>query len=88
MSGSDPVAVDSSAVWPEDAMDVEEGVVATWFTREGAHVAEGQTLCEIQIEKVSVDVPAPVSGTVGSLLVDENEAFERGDVLARIRREG
>lgn len=88
MSESDAVAVSSSTVWPEDAMDVEEGVVATWFTREGAHVDEGETLCEIQIEKVSVDVPAPVSGTVESILVDENDEFERGDVLVRIRRDG
>lgn len=88
MSESEAVAVSSSAVWPEDAMDVEEGVVATWFTREGAHVDEGRTLCEIQIEKVSVDVPAPVSGTVGSLLVGENEEFERGDVLVRIQPDG
>lgn len=78
------VDVDSAAVWPEDAMDVEEAVVANWFVREGARVSEGETLCEIQIEKVSVDVPAPASGTLTDVLVAENDEFRRGDVLARI----
>lgn len=81
------VAVDSDAVWPEDADDVEEGIVATWFAREGARTEEGATLCEIQIEKVSVDVPAPVDGTLAEIVVGESEEFERGDVLARIERE-
>jgi len=78
------VDVDSAAVWPADAMDVEEAVVANWFVREGDRVSEGETLCEIQIEKVSVDVPAPADGTLAAVLVPENGEFARGDVLARI----
>ncbi|WP_101294409.1 lipoyl domain-containing protein [Halegenticoccus soli] len=79
------VAVDSAAVWPDDAADVDEGVVANWFVREGARVADGQTVCEIQIEKVSVDVPAPAPGELVERLVPENGTFRRGDPLARVR---
>lgn len=78
------VEIDSEDVWPEDAEDVEEGIVANWFVREGGRVQDGEALCEIQIEKVSVDVPAPVSGTLSEILVGENEEFSRGDALARI----
>ncbi|WP_255151362.1 lipoyl domain-containing protein [Halorarius halobius] len=85
MSDADLVPVDSAAVWPEDAMDVEEAVVANWFVREGAVVEDGETLCEIQIEKVSVDVPAPASGEVVTVHLGENEEFRRGDALASIR---
>ncbi|MFB6129714.1 MAG: lipoyl domain-containing protein [Salinigranum sp.] len=83
MSG-DTVAVDSEAVWPDDADDVEEAVVANWFASEGSHVDEGSTICEIQIEKVSVDVPAPTSGELIEVLVEENGEFARGDPLGRI----
>ncbi|WP_338726990.1 lipoyl domain-containing protein [Haladaptatus sp. DJG-WS-42] len=83
MSGT-AVLVDSAAIWPADAMDVDEGVVSNWFVREGATVEAGDTICEIQIEKVSVDVPAPQSGTLVKRLVGENEEFRRGDSLARI----
>jgi pyruvate/2-oxoglutarate dehydrogenase complex dihydrolipoamide acyltransferase (E2) component len=79
------VAVDAAAVWPADAMDVEEAVVANWFTREGGTVTEGETVCEIQVEKVSVDVPAPATGTLERVLVAEGDTFARGDALAEVR---
>jgi pyruvate/2-oxoglutarate dehydrogenase complex dihydrolipoamide acyltransferase (E2) component len=83
---SDVVAlVDSSAVWPEDADDVDEAVVTNWFAREGKRVEEGETICEIQIEKASVDVPAPVDGELVEIAVGEEDEFERGDTLARIQ---
>jgi len=78
------VDVDSESVWPADADDVDEAVVANWFVREGGAVDAGDTLCEIQIEKVSVDVTAPESGTLAERVVSENGEFRRGDVLARI----
>ncbi|WIV68135.1 lipoyl domain-containing protein [Natrialbaceae archaeon AArc-T1-2] len=81
---SDSIEIDATDVWPEDADDVDEGMVATWFAREGGGVDEGETICEIQVEKVSVDVPAPVSGTLEEILVGENEEFDRGDALGRI----
>ena len=78
------VDVDSESVWPADADDVDEAVVANWFVREGGRVDAGDTLAEIQIEKVSVDVTAPESGTLAERVVPENGEFRRGDVLARI----
>jgi pyruvate/2-oxoglutarate dehydrogenase complex dihydrolipoamide acyltransferase (E2) component len=80
----DLVPVESAAVWPDDAQDVEEAIVANWFVSEGSGVEKGDTIAEIQIEKVSVDVPAPAMGELVERLVSENEEFERGDVLARI----
>ncbi|NHN60083.1 MULTISPECIES: lipoyl domain-containing protein [Halorussus] len=80
----DRVAVDTEDVWPEDA-DAEEGVVVNWFAGEGSHVDEGDDLCEFQVEKVSVDVPAPVAGTLDEIALDEDDEFERGATLAWIR---
>ncbi|NHN48810.1 biotin attachment protein [Halostella sp. JP-L12] len=77
--------VDSEECWPEDADDVDEGVVTNWFAREGKRVEAGETLCEIQVEKVSVDVPSPVDGELAEIAVGEQEEFERGDTLARVR---
>jgi pyruvate/2-oxoglutarate dehydrogenase complex dihydrolipoamide acyltransferase (E2) component len=82
---SDEVAVDADAVWPADAADVEEGVLGNWFVSEGGSVERGEALCEIQVEKVSVDVPAPAAGALTERLVAEGETFRRGDPLGRIR---
>jgi len=78
------VDVDATSVWPEDQQDVAEAIVANWFVREGATVEEGETVCEMQVEKVSVDVPAPRSGELTEILVGEGAEFTRGEPLARI----
>jgi pyruvate/2-oxoglutarate dehydrogenase complex dihydrolipoamide acyltransferase (E2) component len=79
MSG-DRVAVDTAAVWPARA-DAEEGVVVNWFVQEGRTVEEGETLCEIQVEKMSIDVPAPTSGELVEIVRSEDATFAKGDTL-------
>ena len=69
------------SVWPDDA-DSEEAVVVNWFTRVGATVEEGASLCEVQVEKVSVDVHAPADGTLVEIVCDEDDEFKQGDTLA------
>lgn len=83
MSG-DRVAIETEDLWPEDA-DEEEGFVANWFVREGATVEAGDVLCEIQVEKVSVDVLAPVDGELVEVVLGEDAEFRRGETLAYIR---
>ena len=80
---SERVAVTAAAVWPEDT-DEEEGIVANWFYGDGATVDEGETLCEIQVEKVDVDVPAPATGTVVDVQRRENDPIGPDDPLAYI----
>ncbi len=85
MSGTDDrVAVDTSDRWPDDA-DEDVGVVVNWFAAEGGRVEEGDAICEFQVEKVSVDVPAPATGTLEEIAIGEDEEFERGDRLAWIQ---
>jgi len=83
MSG-DRIPVDTAAIWPDDA-DAEEGVVVNWFVREGRAVEEGDSICEVQVEKVSVDVPAPASGELVGIALGEDAEFEKGDSLAWIQ---
>lgn len=60
-----------------------EGVVSTWFVRDGERVASDQLVAEVQVDKVSMEVPAPIAGTV-HLLVPEEAVVRQGDVIARI----
>jgi 2-oxoglutarate dehydrogenase E2 component (dihydrolipoamide succinyltransferase) len=43
---------------------VTEATVATWFKKAGDAVAQDEMLCELETDKVSVEVPAPASGTL------------------------
>lgn len=60
-----------------------EGVLATWFVRDGDTVAADQLLAEVQVDKVAAEVPAPVGGVV-RLLVAEEAAVTQGTPIARI----
>ena len=60
-----------------------EGVLATWFVSDGATVAADQLLAEVQVDKVSAEVPAPVGGVV-HLLVKEEATVRQGAPIARI----
>ena len=80
----DRVTVDTGELWPGDA-DEEEGYVANWFVREGATVEAGDVLCEIQVEKVSIDVAAPVDGELVEVTLPEDAEFRRGETLGYLR---
>ncbi len=60
-----------------------EGVVSTWFVRDGETVAADQLLAEVQVDKVAAEVPSPAAGVV-RLLVEEEAAIEQGTAIARI----
>ena len=60
-----------------------EGVLATWFVSEGARVAVDELLAEVQVDKVSAEVPAPGAGVV-HLLVEEEAVVRQGQPIARI----
>jgi pyruvate/2-oxoglutarate dehydrogenase complex dihydrolipoamide acyltransferase (E2) component len=60
-----------------------EGVLATWFVAEGEAVAADQLIAEVQVDKVSAEVPAPAGGVV-HLLVKEEETVRQGAPIARI----
>nr|WP_321168833.1 lipoyl domain-containing protein [Halorubrum salsamenti] len=80
------VAVRATGDWEAD-VDETEGILVDWFAREGRSIEEGDTLCEIQVEKVSVDIQAPVAGTLDEIVVGEDDEFEIGDTLGWIRSE-
>lgn len=69
--------------WPDDA-DSDEGVVVNWFVREGASVEEADSLCEVQVDKVSIDVRAPVDGHLAEIVRGEDDTFRVDDTLAWI----
>ena len=41
---------------------VTEATVATWFKKVGDAVAVDEMLCELETDKVTVEVPSPVAG--------------------------
>lgn len=61
---------------------VSEATVATWFKKVGDTVTQDEMLCELETDKVSVEVPAPASGVLTEILAAEGSTVAAGAKLA------
>ncbi|WP_298837685.1 2-oxoglutarate dehydrogenase complex dihydrolipoyllysine-residue succinyltransferase [uncultured Roseobacter sp.] len=60
---------------------VTEATVSTWFKAVGDTVAQDEMLCELETDKVSVEVPAPAAGTLSEILAPEGATIQAGGKL-------
>ncbi|SDZ42236.1 2-oxoglutarate dehydrogenase E2 component [Jannaschia faecimaris] len=63
---------------------VTEATVATWFKQPGDAVAADEMLCELETDKVTVEVPSPAAGTLGEIVANEGETVGVNALLATI----
>ncbi|MBX9946629.1 MAG: dihydrolipoamide succinyltransferase, partial [Reyranella sp.] len=63
---------------------VTEATVAKWLVKAGDAVAVDQALCELETDKVTVEVNASVAGTIVELAVAEGATIQVGGVLCHI----
>ncbi len=63
---------------------VTEATVATWFKQPGDAVAADEMLCELETDKVTVEVPSPAAGTLGEIVAAEGETVGVDALLATI----
>jgi pyruvate dehydrogenase E2 component (dihydrolipoamide acetyltransferase) len=69
---------------PELAENLESGEVVDVNVSVGDVVAEGQTLLEVEAEKSTVEVPAPVAGRVAKILVNKGDKVTVGQAICLI----
>ena len=65
-------------------MGMTDAEIVEWLVAEGDTIAAEQPLVLVEAAKTNVEVQAPASGTLVSILVPEGEIAEVGDVLAVI----
>lgn len=73
---------------PKLGMDMEEGTIIKWLKAEGDAVAKGEPLVEIETDKSTVEVEAPISGTVLKLYYSEETTKDCGAPIAVIGQPG
>ncbi len=67
-----------------DLGEVEEVTVTAWLRQEGDTVAEGEDLLEVETEKTTFVVAAPVDGRLARIIKREGEKAKRNELLAEI----
>ncbi|SHG90303.1 2-oxoglutarate dehydrogenase E2 component [Cognatiyoonia sediminum] len=63
---------------------VTEATVATWFKKPGDSVAVDEMLCELETDKVTVEVPSPAAGTLSEIVAAEGDTVGVDALLAQI----
>lgn len=61
---------------------VTEATVATWFKKPGETVSTDEMICELETDKVTVEVPAPISGVLSEIIANEGETVAVNALLA------
>ncbi|WP_421952766.1 2-oxoglutarate dehydrogenase complex dihydrolipoyllysine-residue succinyltransferase [Pelagibacterium sp.] len=63
---------------------VTEATIGQWFKKVGDAVSADEPIVELETDKVTIEVPAPVSGTLEAISVNEGDTVEVGALIAAI----
>ncbi len=69
---------------PQVGESVAEGIVARWLVKVGQSVQQYEPLAEIVTDKVTLELPSPVSGVVRQFLVEEGATVPVGTPILEI----
>ncbi|MBV9281136.1 MAG: 2-oxo acid dehydrogenase subunit E2, partial [Chloroflexi bacterium] len=69
---------------PQLGESVVEATIGRWLKQEGDHVSPGDSLVELETDKVNVEVPSSADGTLQSIVKPEGETVTVGDVIALV----
>ncbi len=69
-------------VMPQLGESVHEGTISKWLVKPGDKVVEFEPMLEVDTDKVSAEVPAPVTGILREILAQEGQTVQAGAEIA------
>src|SRR6187397_2581116 len=66
---------------PPVGESITEVVIGEWLKSEGDSVQRDEVLVKLETDKVTVDLPAPSAGRLGSIKVKQGQTAAVGDVI-------
>jgi 2-oxoisovalerate dehydrogenase E2 component (dihydrolipoyl transacylase) len=69
-------------VMPQLGESVHEGTISKWLVKPGDKVVEFEPMLEVDTDKVSAEVPAPVTGVLKEILAKEGQTVQAGAEIA------
>jgi 2-oxoglutarate dehydrogenase E2 component (dihydrolipoamide succinyltransferase) len=72
---------------PEVGESIREALLAKWFKKNGEQVVKDEPLCEIETDKITLDINADASGTL-SIAVSEGTTVKIGTIVGTISEQG
>ena len=78
----------TEVIMPRVDMDMTEGKIAFWYVKNGDAITKGQVIFEIETDKATMEVDAPVAGTIDGIQGMVGESVLVGTTLGWILAEG
>ena len=75
-------------LFPDIGEGLDEGLIMKWLVEEGDVIKEGDSVAEVETDKVTAEIPSPKSGKVLELKYKEGDTVNVGEVLITIEVEG
>ena len=73
---------------PQLGESVVEGMVGQWLKQVGDRIEKYDSLVELETDKASAELPAPVAGVLAEILVEPGTTVAVGAGLCRIQEQG
>jgi len=73
--------------FPDIGEGIHEGVITKWLVQEGDDIEEGESVAEVETDKVTTEIPSPRSGKVLELKANKGDTINVGDVFVIIGKE-
>ena len=70
---------------PQSGMGMQDGEIIQWLKSVGDEVSEGEVIVEVEAAKVTIEVNAPVAGTLVEILAEGGEVKDVREGIAKIR---
>src|SRR5271163_2736590 len=78
----------TDVVMPQMGESIVEGTLTKWLKKPGEKVERDEPLFEISTDKVDTEIPAPTSGVLSEVLVEEGKTVAISTVVGRITEAG
>ena len=70
---------------PQVGESVTQGLIGKWLKLVGDSIKKYEPLVEVVTDKVSMEIPSPVTGVLTHILIKEGTTVPMGTVIAEIR---
>ena len=76
--------METLVVMPQLGNEIEEAQIDGWLKSAGDHVKAGEALLSVTTPKVTIEIEAPISGTLSKIMFEADDLAPVGAALAII----
>lgn len=69
---------------PSLGESVSEGTVSKWLKKEGDNILQDEAICELETDKIAIEICAEAAGTLSKILVEEGDNINVGGKLGEL----